>query len=129
MSNDTTEDDRRLRRERIEGWISEYWEQGMEYVAAIFQDRSHATGRDGGWRYEGMHSLCEGDELTILADDGAVLWSGRVGSMGCDGRLEIMPATSAWVPPGIDPAQWREWFCASPSLCAVLIRDIDPSST
>jgi hypothetical protein len=33
---------------------------------------------DGGWRYEGMQYLEEGDDFTVFDDDGSVIWHGVI---------------------------------------------------
>lgn len=57
-----------------------------------------------------------GARLTILAPDGAVLWSGTVASRRL-GLLGLLGETTL-APPGIEPAQWRGWFERSPPLAA-----------
>lgn len=107
----------------LQGWIAEYSAQGMEgEVWRIFQDRNHAQSREGGWTLTGMHCLQTGQELTILAEDGAILWTGPIAPTrsGWLGWRTLHPRDPNWTPPEIPLEQWQTWFQASPPLAAVL---------
>ena len=97
------------------GWISTFWEQGMEESPwLIFQGRS--PDGDDRWERERMRRLAAGDRLTILESEGAVLWSGtlsvrRLGLLGIIGPRTLAPA-------GIDEALWLSWFRRNPPLVA-----------
>lgn len=98
----------------MDGWISTFWEQGMEeYPWLIFQDETFTEGES--WLREGMHQLQAGDHLTIFAPDGDVLWQG-----------ELRPRRQGWfgrstlVPPEVGEGQWDSWFYLKPSLRARL---------
>ncbi|MGI0494336.1 hypothetical protein ACN4EG_21325 [Alkalinema pantanalense CENA528] len=107
----------------LQGWIAEYSAQGMEgEVWRIFQDGQAAQSREAGWQLTGMHRLQTGQELTILAEDGAVLWTGPIEPIrvGWFRWRRIFPDDPDWAPPGIPLAQWASWFRASPPLAAIL---------
>lgn len=97
------------------GWISTYWEQGMEGdFLYIFQEGP--ANADGTWPIDKMSVIEAGGELTIVGDDGATLWSGtlawrRLGLLGIFGRRGLTPA-------GIDAETWRAWFERRPPLTA-----------
>jgi hypothetical protein len=97
------------------GWITTYYEQGMEgYVMYVFQEGPESA--DGTWPIDKMFALSPGSELTIVGDDGAILWSGtlvlrRLGLFGLFGRRALIPR-------GIDPESWRSWFERRPPLTA-----------
>ncbi len=97
------------------GWISTFWEQGMEEPPwLVFQGRS--PDGDERWDRGLMRRLDGGDRLTIIGDDGEVLWSGalrwrRLGLFGIVGPRTLAPA-------GIDEALWRSWFVRKPPLVA-----------
>jgi hypothetical protein len=42
---------------------------------------------DGHWRYEGLECQKEGDEFTVYADDGSVLWHGIIHQDSKTGRI------------------------------------------
>lgn len=100
--------------ERV-GWITTYWEQGMEgYVMYVFQEGPASA--DGSWPIDKMFLIAAGGELTIVDDDGATLWSGtlasrRLGLFGLFGRRAL-------IPPEIDPETWTSWFERRPPLNA-----------
>lgn len=102
----------------MDGWISNYWEQGMEEPARlIFQDERFTNGRS--WSPEGMHEPLPGDELTIYSPDGDVLWQGRLKL-----RRKGWFGESTLIPPEVGEAQWRHWFHLEPPLRARLIRQL-----
>ncbi len=101
------------------GWISTFWEQGMEETPwLVFQGRS-PDGEDR-WERGRMRRLAAGDRLTIFDSDsdsdGATLWSGtlsarRLGLLGIIGPRTLAPA-------GVDEALWLSWFRRDPPLVA-----------
>lgn len=104
----------------LHGWISDFWEQGMEEPPwLIFQDEKYAESPAGGWSRDGMHTFAEGDHLTILGEDGSVLWAGRLESRKT-GWFSRLPASSCdWHPEDVPAETWSGWFRRSPSLRAV----------
>ena len=84
---------------------------------------------DGHWRYEGLQCLEEGDDFTVFADDGSVLWHGiihrdtktgavprqviRKGRLVND-RMWKQQAVGGmwvhWVQKGMNPEAWGELF-------------------
>lgn len=99
----------------LDGWIADYWEQGMEEAPwLVFQDRAFTSGSS--WERAGMHRLTAGGALTIFRADGTVLWSGvlrrrRLGLLGRFGPVTLTPAD-------VDEATWASWFRRSPNLRA-----------
>lgn len=100
----------------MDGWISTFWEQGMEELPwLIFQDEAFTQGE--AWSREGMHQLRDGDQLTLFTPDGDVLWQGELRS-----RRQSWFGQPTLVPPEVGPGQWKSWFSMSPPLRARLIR-------
>jgi hypothetical protein len=100
----------------LQGWVSEFWEQGMEEAPwLIFQDHRYTNGES--WDRAGMHRLAPGGTLTIFADGrSSVLWSGvlrqrRLGLLGVLGPRSLTPNE-------VNEATWVSWFRRSPSLQA-----------
>lgn len=83
----------------IGGWITDYCEFGMEGRALVFQDEAYCN--SSGWEREGMHWLADGDVLTILNEDGSVLWHGTL-------------------PSDVDRDVWWGWFEKNPPMRAIL---------
>ena len=84
---------------------------------------------DGHWRYEGMQHLEDGDDFTVFADDGSVLWHGiicqddetgaiphtviRKGKIVTDPSWKQQAVRGMWVhwvQRGIGPEGWSEFF-------------------
>ena len=84
---------------------------------------------DGSWKYEGLQYLKEGDDFTVYADDGSVLFHGiihmdqktgtRPRKMLRKGRLQNHPTRKQqvvggmwvhWVQQGMDPEEWGRLF-------------------
>lgn len=84
---------------------------------------------DGHWRYEGMQYLEEGDDFTVFADNGSVLWHGIIhqGSETCavphrvirNGKVVTDHSWKQqvvgglwvhWIQKGMDPETWGELF-------------------
>ena len=100
----------------MDGWISTFWEQGMEESAwLIFQDERFAQGNQ--WSRQGMHQLGPGDQLTIFAPDGDVLWHGRL-----QWRRQGWFGPKTWGPKEVGEKQWQHWFELSPPLRARLLQ-------
>lgn len=101
---------------RYTGWVSTFWEQGMEEPAwLIFQDERYTQGDQ--WLREGMYELSPGDELTIYAPDGDLLWQGSLVL-----RRQGWFARPTLVPAEIGQSQWQQWFEMHPPLRATLVR-------
>ena len=103
------------------GWISTYWEQGMEELPwLIFQDEAFTQGAT--WDREGLHRLEPDDYLTTFDLDGTVLWQGSLTTRrrGWFGRL--WGGSSHWFPAEVGDQQWNEWFRRHPPLRARLSR-------
>jgi hypothetical protein len=62
-------------------------ETGTEGGWWAIQQDGFAT-EDGHWRYEGLEYLEEGDDFTVFADDGSVLWHGIIHQ---DDKTEAIP--------------------------------------
>ena len=108
-------------RTKLHGWIADFWEQGMEESPWLtFQDEKYCESPTGGWSREGLHRFAEGDHLTILGDDGEVLWTGVLEGRksGWFSRLEA--GSSDWHPEDVEAETWQGWFRRSPALRAVL---------
>ena len=108
---------------RLHGWISTFWEQGMEEMPwLIFQDEQFVGPQPGSWSREGIHQLYHGDKLTIYAPDGAVLWSDRLRTRrkGFFGKLHA--GAHDWFPLEVGPETWNAWFNTQPPLRAELMR-------
>lgn len=105
------------------GWIYEYWEQGWEGdFHRIFQDARFCDSRLQGWRHEGIVRLADGQRLTILTDDDAILWAGRLLARKirpCD-RVPTQPWQPDWHPLAVPAETWAGWFGAQPPLRAIL---------
>ena len=84
---------------------------------------------DGHWRYEGLECLKEGDDFTVYADDGSVLWHGVIHQDSKTGRIPRQVIRKGklvndrtwkqqvvggmwvhWVQKGMDPEAWGELF-------------------
>jgi 8-oxo-dGTP pyrophosphatase MutT (NUDIX family) len=104
----------------IHGWF----ETGLEGVVWAFQDESGIL-PDGRWSYDGLIPLERGDRLTILDDEGKVLWEGKV--KPSKGTV-AGPYRTHWVQDGVDPKVWASWFCREQNLKAVLKPRILPRS-
>lgn len=86
-----------------------------EYPWLIFQDERFTDGSQ--WSREGMHQLAPGDELTIFAPDGDVLWQGCL-----QWRRQGWFGPKTLVPKEVGEKQWEHWFYLQPPLRAKLIR-------
>lgn len=105
----------------IKGWISTFLEQGIEEMPwLILQDENFAASRLHGWQREGMHRLSEGDHLTIMSDDGQVVWTGILHTRRIKWR-KITPQDYRWHPPDVDYQKWQDWFGARPPHRAICI--------
>ena len=87
----------------------------------VFQDAQHIRS-DSDWGREGMHSLQDGDHLTIYASDGAVAWTGVMKTRRLGWFSKLYAGSRDWYPEDVEAAQWLSWFEASPSLDAELRR-------
>ncbi|MBK7201954.1 hypothetical protein [Candidatus Amarolinea dominans] len=105
------------------GWISEYWEQGMEEMPwHIFQDERFCGSRTEGWLHAGIVQLGDGQHLTILNDEGQVMWAGVLHSRRLHwlGRRPTQPWNYQWHPLTVPAETWTAWFEAKPSYRAIL---------
>ena len=103
-------------------------ETGTEGGWWAMQEDGFVT-EDGHWRYEGLQYLEDGDEFTVFADDGSVLWHGiihRDSKTGAVPRQAIRENRLVndrtwkqqvvggmwvhWVQKGMDPEAWGELF-------------------
>jgi len=85
---------------------------------------------DGYWRYEGLRLLEEGDDFTVFAEDGSVLWHGiihrdsRTGRIprqvirDCEGAADHPRKQQVaggmwvhWLQKGMDLEDWDDLFC------------------
>ncbi len=105
------------------GWISTFWEQGMEEGEwLVFQDRRFARVDDEGrrsWDREGMHVLGPGDRLQIRDSAGVVLWDGviedrRVGLV--EDPVGMILGHRTMVPADVEESIWGAWFHREPPL-------------
>ena len=112
--------------EALHGWVHAFTEQGMEGdVVWAFQDASFAASRLSAWEHAGLVFLGEGDHLTILEDDGTVLFSGLLSLRtreGCLGLGRVPASEGGWVPAGVEKEAWIAWMWRHPPLRAVLTR-------
>ena len=84
---------------------------------------------DGHWRYEGLQCLEEGDDFTVFADDGSVLWHGIIHRDSKTGRTPRQVIRKGkpvndrtwkqqvvggmwvhWIQKRMDPEAWGELF-------------------
>ena len=119
-------------------------EKEMNGVAFLFSE----TGTEGGWwamqedgflsedgvhwSYKGLRQLKDGDDFTVYADDGSVLWHGIIhqdtttGLIPCQVLLKDKLVNDRtwkqqvvggmwvhWVQAGIDPEVWGEFFAGN----------------
>lgn len=107
----------------LRGWISEFSEQGMEgEVWRIFQDEAHSDSDSHGWRFEGMHRLADGDELTILNAEGSTVWQGLLQNQTrwFGFAKSTTPVEPEWHPVDVPLQIWKGWFQARPPMRAIL---------
>lgn len=113
----------------LHGWIADFWEQGMEEPPwHIFQDEKWADSREGGWSREGMYTFRDGDRLTILEDDGSVLWAGQLRDRKSGWFSTLAASSCEWHPEEVPAETWSAWFRRSPALRAVYVTG-DPSTS
>lgn len=107
----------------LHGWISDFNEQGMEAdYWLVFQDEAFV--RDGQWDRAGMILLAPGHHLTIYEPEGAVRWSGPIGTRRTGFFLSLLGRERPhWHPPDVPFETWVGWFRERPSLRATLVRD------
>lgn len=108
----------------INGWISDYYEQGMEYdYWLILQDQRYAASRTAGWEPAGLIILQPGDRLSIYHDDGHCIWQGHLGTPPQPHRSgQPLPSNLPWWPTTLTFAEWIGWFRHTPALTAQLER-------
>lgn len=107
----------------LTGWISDYWEQGMEGLFyRVFQDEKFAESRFAGWQPEGMHILGEGHHLTIFDEEQKILWSGTIKTRryGLLNLCKLYPSNPLWTPENVSLEDWNKWFRHQPPLEAAL---------
>lgn len=107
--------------EILEGWISDYWEQGMERQPdRIFQDKRFCGSRTENWNRKGMFLLEPGDKLTIFDEQDEILWSGILEKRrnGCLGLTTFYPSDYEWFPKDVEFETWESWFKHQPPLKA-----------
>jgi hypothetical protein len=104
-------------------------ETGTEGGYWAMQEDGFVT-EDGHWRYEGMQLLEEGDDFTVFADDGSVLWHGIIHRDSTTGRIPRQVIRKGklvndrtwkqqvvggmwvhWIQKGMEPEDWGELFC------------------
>jgi hypothetical protein len=103
-------------------------ETGTEGGSWAVQEDGFIT-PDGDWRYEGIQLLQEGDDFTVYAEDGGILFNGIIRrdtkteaiprQILRNGRLENDPKRKRqavggmwvrWVQKGMDPEAWGRLF-------------------
>lgn len=103
-------------------------ETGTEGGWWAMQEDGYLTD-DGHWCYEGMQYLEEGDDFTVFADDGTVLWHGIIhqdDETGAvphrvirNGKVVVNHSWKQqavggmwvhWIQIGMDPEAWGELF-------------------
>ena len=62
-------------------------ETGTEGGSWAMQEDGCFVTEDGHWRYEGLQYLEEGDDFTVFAEDGSVLWHGVIHRDSKTGRI------------------------------------------
>lgn len=82
----------------------------------IFQDEKF------GWDRAGMHTFAEGDHLTVLDDDGSVLWAGVIRGRKTGFFSRLAAGSCDWHPEEVAAETWQGWFRRSPPTRAVLRR-------
>ena len=104
------------------GWISTYWEQGMEESPwLIFQDELFTQGES--WHPQGVMRLEPRDHLTIFAPDTSVLFQGQLETRRRGWFAKLYPGSSEWFPVEVGEKRWNEWFRHQPPLRARLTRE------
>jgi hypothetical protein len=98
------------------GWISLYQTQGMTSPLHVFQDARFAKSRTQGWEARGLVILERGHHLTIFADTGNVLWSGRLRPRRNWLALIYSRREVGWFPENTDWKTWHGYFCQQPPL-------------
>jgi hypothetical protein len=112
----------------IKGVCFLHSETGMEGGRWAMQQDGFAD-EDGYWSYQGLQHLEEGDDFTVFADNGSVLWHGtirrdtktgavprrviRKGKVVTDRSWKKQVAGGMWVhwiQKGIDPEEWGKLF-------------------
>lgn len=105
----------------MKGWISTFFEQGMEEPAwFIFQDERFTQGDQ--WSRDGMHRLGDGDHLTIFKPDGQILYCDVLRHRKVGFFRKIYAGNHDWSPPEIALETWQAWFNSHPPLRAELIQ-------
>ena len=103
-------------------------ETGTEGGWWAMQEGEFVT-EDGHWRYEGLQCLKEGDDFTVFAEDGSVLWHGIIHPDSKTGRISRQVIREGklvkdrtwkqqvvggmwvhWIQKGMDPEAWGELF-------------------
>lgn len=103
-------------------------ETGTEGGWWVMQEDGFVT-EDGHWRYDGLRYLENGDDFTVFAGDGSVLWHGiihrdsRTGAVPHkvirEGKVVIDHSWKQqvvrgmwvhWIQKGMDPEAWGELF-------------------
>jgi hypothetical protein len=118
-------------------------ETGTEGGWWAIQEDGFVT-EDGYWKYEGLQYLKEGDDFTVYAGNGSVLFSGiihqdsRTGAIPRqvirNGKLVSDPTWTQvvggfwvhWIQKGIDPDVWNELFTGY-KRCLVKREDARPT--
>ena|ERR1035437_527197 len=103
-------------------------ETGTEGGWWAMQEGEFVT-EDGHWRYEGLQCLKEGDDFTVFAEDGSVLWHGIIHPDSKTGRISRQVIREGklvkdrtwkqqvvggmwvhWIQKDMDPEAWGELF-------------------
>lgn len=110
----------------IKGVCFLHSETGTEGGWWAMQEDGYRTD-DGHWRYEGMNYLEEGDDFTVFAVDGSVLWHGIIHQDDKTGAVPHRVIRKVvidhswkqqvvggmwvhWLQKGMDPEAWSELF-------------------
>jgi len=98
--------------EKIEGQCFFYSETGTEGGYWAFQDRKYIDEKTGGWSYEGLHVLENGDHLTIFDPQSKkVIWDGVIDLIELG--LFTDTAFGFWIhndQKGMEREKWAEFF-------------------
>ncbi len=90
--------------------------------------------KNGYWGYEGLRLLEEGDDFTVFAEDGSVLWHGIIHQDTKTGAVPhiLNPSWKQqvagglwvhWIQKGMDPEDWAKLFARGKKRCILKRRE------